>query len=110
MMVKTCSSDGCEKPVNSRGLCAMHYARQRRKKVPTVSEAESRLDELRAMRVVLARAIDAPETPARELSPLVRRLSELAVDIESLEAREAEQRRDEERRETRDAPFKLEAI
>lgn len=107
MMVKTCSSDGCEKPVNSRGLCAMHYARQRRKKIPTVSAAGSRLDELRAMRVVLAKAIDAPETPARELSPLVRRLQELSVDIESLEAIEAEQRETESTRALIDSAFVL---
>lgn len=106
-MVKTCSSDGCEKPVNSRGLCAMHYARQRRKKVPTVSEAESRLDELRAMRVVLAKAIDAPDTPARELSPLVRRLQELSEDIEKLEVRQFEDLKEKERTSSEDTPWEL---
>ena len=109
-MDEICTIDGCEKPVNAKGLCAMHYARQRRKKVPTVSEAESRLDELRAMRVVLAKAIDAPETPARELSPLVRRLSELSEDIEKLEAREAEAKDDNRARSLIDEAFDLGSI
>lgn len=81
-----------------------------RRKPPTVSKAKTRLEEMIAMRHVLAAAIDAPDTPARELSPLVRRLTELSELIESLEAREAEQRRDEERRDEGDAPFRLEAI
>ena len=109
-MDEICTIDGCEKPVNAKGLCAMHYARQRRKKIPTVSAAESRLDELRAMRVVLARAIDAPETPARELSPLVRRLQELSEDIEKLEAREAEAKDDDRARSLIDEAFDLGSI
>ena len=75
-----------------------------------MSGAEGRLAEAIAMRAVLAAALDAPETPARELPPLVRRMTELSELIESLEAREAEQRRDEKRRDEDDAPFRLEAI
>lgn len=81
-----------------------------RRKISTVSGAEGRLAEAIAMRAVLAAALDAPDTPARELPPLVRRMTELAELIEHLEAREAEQRRDAERRDEGDAPFRLEAI
>ena len=81
-----------------------------RRKIPTVSGAKGRLAEAIAMRAVLAKALDEESTPARELPPLVRRMTELSELIEHLEAREVEERRAEERRETGDAPFKLEAI
>ena len=81
-----------------------------RRKIPTVSGAEGRLAEAIAMRAVLAAALDAPDTPARELPPLVRRMTELSELIEHLEAREAERVDAEQRRETGDAPFKLSAI
>ena len=106
-MVKICTIDGCEKPVNAKGVCAMHYARQRRKKTPTVSRAEGRLEELVAMRAVMAKALDAEDTPARELPALVRRMIECSELIESLEAREAEAREDESARSLIDAAFNL---
>ena len=81
-----------------------------RRKTPTVSKAKGRLEELVAMRAVMAKALDAENTPARELPALVRRMIECSELIESLEAREAEQRRDAERRDEGDAPFKLSAI
>ena len=109
-MVKICTIDGCEKPVNAKGLCAMHYARQRRKKVPTVSRAEGRLEELVAMRAVMAKALDAEDTPARELPALVRRMIECSELIESLEAREAEAREDESARSLIDSAFDLGSI
>ena len=105
-----CTIGGCEKPVNAKGLCAMHYARQRRKKVPTVSKAEGRLEELVAMRAVMAKALDAEDTPARELPALVRRMIECSELIESLEAREAEAREDESARSLIDAAFDLGSI
>ena len=109
-MVKICTIDGCEKPVNAKGVCAMHYARQRRKKTPTVSRAEGRLEELVAMRAVMAKALDAEDTPARELPALVRRMIECSELIESLEAREAEAREDESARSLIDAAFDLGSI
>ena len=110
MMDEICTIGGCEKPVNAKGLCAMHYARQRRKKVPTVSKAEGRLEELVAMRAVMAKALDAEDTPARELPALVRRMIECSELIESLEAREAEAREDESARSLIDSAFNLSDI
>ena len=108
MMDRICTIDGCEKPVNARGLCARHYARQRRKKTPTVSRAEGRLEELVAMRAVMAKALDAEDTPARELPALVRRMIECSELIESLEAREAEaEAKEKERASSDDTPWEL---
>ena len=108
MVDEICTIDGCEKPVNAKGLCAMHYARQRRKKTPTVSKAEGRLEELVAMRAVMAKALDAEDTPARELPALVRRMIECSELIESLEAREAEAKaKEKERASSDDTPWEL---
>ena len=104
---RICTIDGCEKPVNAKGLCARHYARQRRKKVPTVSTAKTRLQEVDAMRRVLAAKIDDESTPARDLSPLVRRLEELSELSESLRAREAEAEDDAKVRASDDTPWEL---
>lgn len=59
------------------------------------------------MRRVLAAAIDAPDTPARELSPLVRRLQELSEDIEKLEVRQFEDLKEKERTSSEDTPWEL---
>ena len=48
------------------------------------AENGTRLDELRAMRAVLAKAIDAPDTSARDLAALTRRQLEISREIESL--------------------------
>lgn len=37
MPERTCSVDGCDYPVKSRGLCGMHYARLRRHGDPTIT-------------------------------------------------------------------------
>ncbi|MGP5052513.1 hypothetical protein ACTXI9_13485 [Brachybacterium alimentarium] len=78
-----------------------------RRKPPTVSKAKTRLEEMIAMRHVLAAAIDAPDTPARELSPLVRRLQELSEDIEKLEVRQFEDIKEKERTSSEDTPWEL---
>lgn len=82
----------------------------RKKLPPSVSGSKTRLQEMQAMRRVLARAIDDEKTPPRELSPLVRRLTELSELIESLEAREAEAREDESARSLIDSAFNLSDI
>jgi hypothetical protein len=54
------------------------------------AEAGSRLDELKAMRRRLARAMDDPNTPARDLAALSRRQLEIGREIESIEIAEDE--------------------
>lgn len=59
----------------------------------TVSGAAAsgtRLDELRAMRRVLAAHIDNSDTLARDLAPLMRQAREISKEIEALAAQEAE--------------------
>lgn len=56
---------------------------------PTITEAASkgdRLAELRAMRLILASAVQNSRTPARDLASLTRRLIEVGKEIEDLEA------------------------
>lgn len=56
----------------------------------------TRLDELRAMRRVLAAHIDDDQTLARDLAPLMRQAREISKEIESLVAAESERARDAE--------------
>lgn len=58
-----------------------------RKKPRTVLSAAqdgSRIEELRAMRVVIARRLDDPNTPARDLAALSRRQLEIGREIEAI--------------------------
>lgn len=64
--------------------------------VSGAAERGSRLDELRAMRRVLAAHIDSDQTLARDLAPLMRQAREISKEIEELQAVEAEQIRDSE--------------
>ena len=48
------------------------------------------MDELKAMRRRLARAMDDPNTPARDLAALSRRQLEIGREIESIEIAEDE--------------------
>lgn len=60
----------------------------------TVAEAAefgTRLDELKLMRLVIARAIDSADTSARDLAALSRRQIEISKDIEALVAKEREE-------------------
>lgn len=52
----------------------------------------TRLDELRALRAVIARAIDNKETPARDLSSLARRQLEISREIAKVEEAEKQER------------------
>lgn len=59
----------------------------------TVTDAAdhgSRLDELRAMRRVLAAHIDSDQTLARDLAPLMRQAREISKEIESMEIQATE--------------------
>lgn len=58
--------------------------------IAQAAESGDRLDELKAMRLRLARALDDANTPARDLAALSRRQMEIGREIESLE-REAEE-------------------
>ncbi len=51
----------------------------------SVEGASTRLDELERMRVVLARALDNPDTAAHALPALARRVMEIRDEIERLE-------------------------
>ena len=60
----------------------------------TVSEAAesgTRLDELVAIRSVLARAVDSEKTSPRDLAALTRRQIEVSREIEALRIEEAEE-------------------
>lgn len=59
-----------------------------KRKPKTVTQAAdngTRLELLRAMRTRVATAVENPNTPARDLAALTRRLLEIAKDIELLE-------------------------
>lgn len=64
--------------------------------VTGAAERGTRLDELRAMRRVLAAHIDSDQTLARDLAPLMRQAREISKEIESLSSLEAERERDAE--------------
>jgi hypothetical protein len=60
----------------------------------TVSESiarGTRLDELKAMRRVLAAHIDNENTLARDLAPLMRQARDISSEIEAILARESEE-------------------
>lgn len=71
-------------------------------------ERGSRIDELVQLRRILARAIDDTQTPAKELSPLSRRYSEVSNEIHALRKRESEEA--EENAVTPDDEFSASAI
>lgn len=64
--------------------------KRKQKSVTQAAEGGSRLELLLAMRARVAKAVENPDTPARDLAALTRRLLEIAKDIEVLEAAEEE--------------------
>lgn len=58
--------------------------RESPKTILEAAESGSRLDELRAMRRRLARSMDDPNTPARDLAALSRRQLEIGLAIEAI--------------------------
>lgn len=79
-----------------------------RKLTVTVAASEgSRLELLVALRERVATAVQEPNTPARDLAALTRRLQEIAKDIESIEAAN---NREGERAAAGDEPFNAAAI
>ncbi len=65
-------------------------APERQATILEAAEAGSRIDELRAMRRRLARALDDPNTAARDLAALSRRQIEIGRDIEAIVVSEDE--------------------
>lgn len=63
---------------------------KRPRSVVESAQAGSRIDELKAMRLRLAKAIDDPNTPARDLAALTRRQLEIGREIEAIEIAEDE--------------------
>ena len=59
-------------------------------------ETGSRVDELRAMQLRVARAIDDPLTPARDLAALTRRQIEIGREIDAIEREAEEEAREHE--------------
>lgn len=80
--------------------------------VTGAAERGTRLDELRAMRRVLAAHIDNDQTLARDLAPLMRQAREISKEIEALEVQEAEKRagEDDEFHGSSDAEWRPQAI
>ncbi len=64
--------------------------REAPKSILDAAEQGSRLEELRAMRRRLARAMDDPNTPARDLAALSRRQLEIGREIEAIVVAEDE--------------------
>lgn len=60
------------------------------KTILEAAEQGSRLEELRAMRRRIARALDDPNTPARDLAALSRRQLEIGKEIEAIVVAEDE--------------------
>ncbi len=65
------------------------------------------LGELRRTRLVIARKLDDPNCPARDIASLSKRLMEVAREIEAIEARSREE---EQRGSVPDGSFNAEAI
>ena len=61
------------------------------KSVTEAATAGTHKELLVAMRARIAEAVEHPNTPARDLAALTKRLADVAREIEALEAREAEE-------------------
>lgn len=59
--------------------------------IAEAAEAESPLDELRLMRMRIARTLDDPNCPPRDLAALSRRQIEISREIEALKRQAAEE-------------------
>jgi hypothetical protein len=71
------------------------------------AEDGSTRDLLVAMRTRIAQAVGDPETPARDLAALTKRLVEVVRDIEAIDAREVEAGTDAE---VEDGEFDADAV
>lgn len=62
--------------------------------VLAAAEHGTRLDELKQMRRVIARALDNPNTSPRDLAALSRRQIEISKEVESIQAQAKEEARE----------------
>lgn len=74
----------------------------------TVAGATTTRELLVAMRTRIAKAIDDPKTPARDLAALTKRIGEVVRDIDALDARQAED--DAPRKAVDDGEFDASAV
>lgn len=65
--------------------------RKRAKSVTAAASSGTTRELLAAMRTRIAKAVEDPNTPARDLASLTKRLMEVAREIEAIDAREEEQ-------------------
>lgn len=77
-------------PAKSLRVVAADEPAPRKHTVTSAAADGSRRDLLVAMRARVATAVEDPNTPARDLAALTRRLMEIAKDIEALDAKERE--------------------
>lgn len=73
-----------------RAVAPDETAAPKKRSVTEAASDGSRRELLVAMRSRVATAVEDPNTPARDLAALTRRLMEIAKDIEALDAREQE--------------------
>lgn len=78
------------KPLRAVGADEAPPAPPKRHTVTSAASEGTRRDLLVAMRSRVATAVEDPNTPARDLAALTRRLMEIAKDIEALDARDQE--------------------
>ena len=64
--------------------------RSRERTVLQAAKSGDQRDLLVAMRTRVAKAVQDPETPARDLASLTKRLMEIAKEIEAIDTREGE--------------------
>lgn len=73
--------------------------------VVSALESGGRVDELRAMQMRVARAIDDPNTPARDLASLTRRQIEIGREIDAIEKAAEEEAAEDAAAATPDEPW-----
>lgn len=79
------------------------------KTVTEAAEGGSHRELLAAMRSRIARAVEDPNTPARDLAALTKRLADVAREIEHLDAK-AEQEAERHERVVEDGDFDASAV
>jgi hypothetical protein len=78
--------------------------------VTKAADSGDRRELLVAMRARVARDVENPNTPARDLAALTRRLLEIAKDIEALDLAAVEDARDKASRDHDDEAFDASAV